>query len=261
MTNENIESFVTFSINENKVCASKNQNKKWPTASLIKLIIIYQTFEAIHQKKIVLETKVPVSQLVANLGSNIELADIPMKFGETYTISEMLQMILLISENQPALQLMITLFNNLSNWQASTHKLLRSMGITANISNPTGLDDEDIAVFFENQNMNDTPMLTALELLRLTQQLMTDFPEVLIISQQKNMTIKNKIWTNRNPKIISQTNGIQWQGLKTGYTIRAGQNLIGVMTKNTKQYIVVMLGYQGNDKYSAVEQIISEVYS
>ncbi|MBZ6010835.1 serine hydrolase [Leuconostoc gelidum] len=260
----NLQAFVSFSISENKVCASKNERKKWPTASLIKLIIVYQTLEAIHQKRILLKTKVFVHPLVASLGSHLELADIPMKMGETYTIYELIQMILLISENQPALQLMITLFNDLASWQASTHELLLSMGITANISNPTGLDYEDIAIFFDKQSMSDTPMLTSLELLQLTQQLVRDFPEVLLISQQKHMTIKNQIWINRNPKIMSPTNGITWQGLKTGYTVRSGQNLIGVVTKQNRQYIVILLGYQCDDKYSkynVIEKIIKEVDS
>lgn len=261
MRNESIETlaraYVVFSITDDKIVASKNKNLKWPTASLAKLIIIYQTMSAIKRGELDYRSLVPVSSNVAAVGYNPDLADIPMTITQHYEVIELLNMILLISENQPALQLMLTLFGTLSNWRHQTQLLLAAMKIDGDISNPTGLDDEDLCGFFNSQQVSDNRVtkMSAQNLLLFTRKLLSQFPEVLSLAQQKKMVIDNKVWLNRNPKIVDPSYNMNWEGLKTGYTDRAKQNLIAVVKYDHKRYIVVMLGYDRHNQFSKFDEI------
>ena len=257
------QAYVVFSVTDDKVIASKNDNLKWPTASLAKLIIIYQTMSAIQQGQLDYHSVLPVTANVAAVGSNPDLADIPLTVPQGYEVIDLLNMILLISENQPALQLMLTLFGSLSNWRHQTQLLLAAMKIDGDISNPTGLDDEDLAGFFISQHVSDKKVtkMSANALLLLTKKLILQFPDVLSLAQQAQMVIANKIWLNRNPKIANPSPDMTWAGLKTGFTDRAKQNLIAVITHQHKRYIVVLLGFDGANhfaKFDEAERLIRE---
>ena len=257
------QAYIVFSITDDKVIVSKNDSLKWPTASLAKLIIIYQTMSAIQQGKLDYHSVLPVTANVAAVGSNPDLADIPMTVPQGYEVIDLLNMTLLISENQPALQLMLTLFGSLSNWRHQTQLFLAAMKIDGDISNPTGLDDEDLADFFISQHVSDKKVtkMSANALLLLTNKLILNFPDVLSLAQQAQMVIENKLWLNRNPKIANPSHDMTWTGLKTGFTDRAKQNLIAVITHQHKRYIVVLLGFDGVNhfaKFDEAERLIRE---
>ncbi len=88
-----------------------------------------------------------------------------------------------------------------------------------------------------------------------------NFPDVLSLAQQAQMVIENKLWLNRNPKIANPSHDMTWTGLKTGFTDRAKQNLIAVITHQHKRYIVVLLGFDGVNhfaKFDEAERLIRE---
>ena len=84
--NTTAQAYVVFSVTDDKVISSKNDNLKWPTASLAKLIIIYQTMSALQQGKLDYHSVLPVTENVATVGSNPDLADIPMTVPQGYKV-------------------------------------------------------------------------------------------------------------------------------------------------------------------------------
>lgn len=231
---ENTKAFVLMDQTTGKVLLESSKDTVLGQASVTKLMTYYIIRDYIKEKKIPLTKEVKVDadfSPVPNDGSRINL-----KAGDTITIGELIDSLLIVSANDSAIQLEKMLeddtkgsFLDIMNAKA------RSIGLNkTSYINTSGLTEGEK----DKEKYNTT---TAYEIALLSKKIIDDYPDTLKITSKKEFKYKNNTYPNTN-KIMLASNTVD--GLKTGFTDKAGYCISS--TEPVKK---------GNDKASAFRLI------
>ena len=206
-----------------KVLHEKNARVRIYPASLTKLMTLYLTFESLKSNKISMNRKLYVSKNAENM----KPCKLGLKSGETITVREAILAVAIKSANDVA----TTLAENLSGSEAKFAKL---MTIRAH---QLGMKD----TYFANPSgwHHELQKTTAVDLAKLSIALKRDFPEYYPIFSLNNFEYKGKIYNGHN-KVAA--NYVGAEGLKTGFTIPAGYNLITAASRGNKSLVAVVTG-------------------
>lgn len=199
-----------------------NENKKLPMASTTKILTAITVIENFPIEKVV---SVP-SSCVGTEGSSVYLRE-----GERLTVEELLYGLLLRSGNDCAETLAATLGSGRSEFIALMNKTAEKCGAkNSNFTNPHGLHD-------------DNHYTTAKDLCLIAAHAMKN-PLFKKIVSTKRISISNdgysydRILINKN-KMLSFYEGCN--GVKTGYTKKAGRCLVSSVEKNGMSVVAVVI--------------------
>lgn len=99
------KSAIAIDLKSGQVLYAKNADKKLPVASMSKLITIYLTLDAIHNKKLSWNQKVKPTKQIVKISNNPEYSGVPLKLNHGYTIKQLYEATLIQSANGPAMLL------------------------------------------------------------------------------------------------------------------------------------------------------------
>lgn len=99
------KSAIAIDLKSGQVLYAKDANKKLPIASMSKLITIYLTLDAIHNKKLSWNQKVKPTKQIVKISNNPEYSGVPLKLNHGYTIKQLYEATLIQSANGPAMLL------------------------------------------------------------------------------------------------------------------------------------------------------------
>ncbi|MEF9952279.1 MAG: D-alanyl-D-alanine carboxypeptidase family protein [Clostridium sp.] len=233
---------VLIDANTLKVLSSKNKDMILPQASVTKLMTYLVVMDTLKSSSIPLNKKVVVDidlSVIPADGSKINL-----KKGDTLTINQLIESLLIVSANDSALVLEKMVsditkkdFINLMNEKA------KELGLNkTNFINTSGLTEKD-------KGYNTT---TAYEIAILSKDIIDSYPETLKITSKKSFTFNGVTYPSTN-KLLSK--GIGVDGMKTGFTNEAGYCLsstvnIKASKKDEKPFrvIAVTLGSPSEEK-------------
>lgn len=210
-----------------KVIYENNADEQLHPASMTKIMSMILIFEAISEGKISLSDDVVISKESANMGGS----QIYLNEGETYKVEELLKAVSIASANDAVVALAEKVsgtkekFVEKMNEKAKTLKLKNT-----NFINPHGLDDNN-----HYSSARDMAIM-AKELLK--------YENVLSYTSKYEDYFKKKdgssIWLVNTNKLVKFYNGMD--GLKTGYTEKAGYCLTSTAKKNGLRLIAVVMG-------------------
>ena len=229
---DNVESYIIGNERTGDIYYEKNADRTAPMASLSKLMTYLITKEAIDDGKISLDTEVKVSEEAEKFNS-WEYSALGLKEGETFTVEELLEGLMVVSGNDCAYQLAVTVDDSEAEFARAMNMRASELGLDSQIYyNASGVQTED-----EQENSS-----SAKDLFSLTQYIIKKYPEILeyskvheIVDPRRDIDVESTV------PLIGDVPGVD--GLKTGTTDDAGACLIST---------VDMKEIDSNDKFRVI---------
>ncbi|SHH48025.1 D-alanyl-D-alanine carboxypeptidase (penicillin-binding protein 5/6) [Caloranaerobacter azorensis DSM 13643] len=215
----NAKSSILMEVNTGRILFSYNPHIKLPMASTTKIMTALIAIEYGNLDDIVTIKKNSVG---------IEGSSIYLKEGETLTLRDLLYGLMLRSGNDAAMAIAEHIGGTVDNFVKLMNEKAKELGaINTNFTNPHGLHDAN-------------HYTTAYDLALITR-------EALKKKEFRDI-VKSKLWIADRDinKYFYNKNKTLWQyeggdGVKTGYTKRAGRCLVSSATKNGMQLIAIVL--------------------
>lgn len=223
------------------VLFSVSSGRSVPVASLSKLMTYLLVAEALESGQIREDDQVIVSQTAAMI-SRSEDGAIRMNANAAYPLSEMVGAMLLASSNECATALAEHVAGDLDSFVAMMNERAAQLGLrSTRFYTPSGLPSYSLSgMTAKLQNQ-----MSAMDLFRLSQYILTYHPEVTeITSQQIGRFEKLKYETYNSNPLVFNLEGVN--GLKTGSTNKAGSCLVASLPvtvgDKTHTLVAVVLG-------------------
>jgi serine-type D-Ala-D-Ala carboxypeptidase (penicillin-binding protein 5/6) len=204
------KSFLVLDLTSNQTLAEREADTSADPASLTKLMSLYVVFAAIHDKKLALEQKLPVSKRAwdeRKAGGSLMFIDTTM----TPTVDELLKGEIVQSGNDAAVVLAEAVGGTLEQFVAMMNRQAQAFGLKNTVfKNVTGLTEAG-------------HKSTARDLAVIATHIIRDYPEFFAYYSIKEYKYNNINQPNRN-LLLRRDPSVD--GLKTGFTDAAGYCLI-----------------------------------
>ena len=200
------KSFLVLDLTSNQTLAERDADTPVDPASLTKLMSLYVVFTAIHDKKLTLDQKLPVSKRAwdeRKAGGSLMFIDTTM----TPTVDELLKGEIVQSGNDAAVALAEAVGGTLDQFVAMMNRQAQAFGLkNTTFKNVTGLTEAG-------------HKSTARDLAVIATHIIRDYPEFFAYYSIKEYKYNNINQPNRN-LLLRRDPTVD--GLKTGYTDAAG---------------------------------------
>jgi serine-type D-Ala-D-Ala carboxypeptidase (penicillin-binding protein 5/6) len=206
-----------------RVLHAKNAKKKLYPASLTKLMTAYLVFESLKHKKLSFNTKLVTSRQA----SSMPPTKLGLKRGEVILLRDAIMGMLIKSFNDVAVVLAEGVAGSEKKFAKIMNKRAQQLGMTdTRFANASGLHHR-------------RQVTTAYDMAKLTMALMRDFPEYYHLFSINSFLIKRSFYKNKN-YVKKKLPGVE--GMKTGYTSKAGWNIVTTAKRRGARLIGVILG-------------------
>ena len=204
------KSFLVLDLTSNQTLAERDADAPADPASLTKLMSLYVVFTAIHDKKLTLDQKLPVSKRAwdeRKAGGSLMFIDTTM----TPTVEELLKGEIVQSGNDAAVVLAEAIGGTLDQYVAMMNRQAQAFGLKNTVfKNVTGLTEAG-----HHSSARDLAVIAT--------HIIRDYPEFFAYYAIKEYKYNNINQPNRN-LLLRRDPTVD--GLKTGYTDAAGYCLI-----------------------------------
>lgn len=201
-------------------------------ASLTKLMTLYLAFEALRDHRITLDQAVPVSWHAASMAP-VKLGLPP---GALLTVEQTILAMVTLSANDAACALGELLGGDEERFAQMMTLRARSLGMTnSTFRNASGLPEP-------------YQVSTAHDLVTLADHLIHDFPGEYQFFSVPEFRLGNRVIHNHDTMLRTYPGA---DGLKTGYTVAAGRNLVTSAVRGGVRLVGVVLGARSNTERDA----------
>ena len=216
-------STIVLDANTGNVLQQNNPDLERFPASLTKLMTLYMTFEALRDRRVTLDSDVPVSDHAASM----EPSKLGLLPGSYLTVQEAVLALVTKSANDAASALGEMLGGDEDRFGQMMTLRARALGMThTTFRNASGLPDPD-------------QMTTAGDLALLARHLISDFPDQYHYFSVPYFWFHGRMIPNHDPMLRAYPGA---DGLKTGFTDAAGLNLVTSAVRGNVRLIGVVLG-------------------
>jgi D-alanyl-D-alanine carboxypeptidase (penicillin-binding protein 5/6) len=227
---------------------AENIDKRWPTASLAKMMVGLLAMEDIEQGRVSLQTPVAISTRASReRGRTIHLRP-----GEVFSLGELLQAMLVTSANDATVAVAERLRGSVPACVAAMNSKARALGMRST----------------RYQTVNGMPLpggtagdiSSARDLAVLGMEL-SRFRRVLRWTSLYQVPFRDGMTMLPNTNhLVGRVDGVT--GLKTGFTARARYNLVATARRGEKNLIVVVLGGRNSRvRFDAAEEFLEWGFS
>lgn len=218
------KSAVLMDAASGKILTEKNSHEKLPIASVTKVMSMLLIMEAIDSGKLSFDDKVPVSEYAAGMGGSQAYIEV----GEEFTVTEMLKALAIHSSNDVTVAMAEKVFGSEEAFVVEMNRKAEELGMKdTHFLDCTGLEDEG------HSSAHDVALMS--------RELIVKHPKILEFTSIRHDTFRNGTFsldnTNKLIRFYANTDG-----LKTGFTNKAGFNLTATAKRNNLRLISVVLG-------------------
>jgi D-alanyl-D-alanine carboxypeptidase (penicillin-binding protein 5/6) len=267
---KNAKAVIVVSADEGEVFASKSSGKALPAASTSKLMTLWLVHEKIEagegkwkDKVKITDKKLEKMSLSYEFGGRLKLYK-----GKTFTVKQLYQAALIESNNAAATQLGRWVSGSDKKFAKAMNETAEQLGMkNSKFFNASGIDNADLKKNFKMKisgKKGDTNKMSARGAATLAQAIISTYPSILDTSKLASKKInKTKIYSTnmilRDEKLKKKAADLKVNGLKTGYTVRAGSCLIATCKpKGSKRIITVVLN--DSTKFPDTVSLMKRVY-
>ncbi len=216
------------------------EDEQLPVASIAKMMSVYVVMDKIKSEELSLDTVVPISQNVYELSRNENYKMMAnLEYDETYTLDEMLDMIIIDS----AAACVTAVAELVSGNEAEFVKLMNAkaaeIGINSVFHNGTG-------VCLNPDTDNEENLMSAREVAIMTRHMIQDYPELLERTKRATVDFHGATYENLN-KLFTTYYYEGADGFKNGMTDASGYCMCGTAERGGKRIITVALRCESND--------------
>lgn len=229
----NAKSAYLIEADSNTVIYAKNEDSKLPMASMTKVMTLALIYDAIKENKISLNTKITCSEHAKSMGGS----QVYLEVGEVHELSEMLKCIAIASANDCAVAVSEAIYGSEANFVNHMNEKAKELGmINTHYVDVTGLSDEN-------------HYTSAKDMAVISRYLVNNHPEILALTNLKEAYFRentdNPFWLVNTNKLIGKIESVD--GLKTGWTNKAGYCITTTAIKNGMRIIGVVMGYDNSN--------------
>lgn len=219
----NAKSYVVLDHNSNKVIAASNEHDKRAPASLTKLMTAYVVFQLIKDGRVSLDDDVRISENAWKTGGSRSFIEV----GKTIKLEILLKAMIIQSGNDAAVALAEHIAGTEGTFAAYMNEYAIELGMNnSRFENSSGLPHQD-------------QYTTSYDMAIMAQATIKDFPDFYKWYSEKEFTYNDIKQRNRN-KLLWSDNTVD--GLKTGYTQKAGYCLVTSANRVGMRLISVIMG-------------------
>lgn len=238
--NENIKGALLGDLETGEILYEYNINEQLAIASISKLMTYLVMMDAVTDGKISLDDDVVISGHAATTeGSKFGLLS-----GETVKLSMLVKGMLVVSGNDCATAIAEHVGRTEDNFVKMMNEKASELGLlSASFVNPHGLPINDDETGQNHMSVSD--------IYKLVRHILTNYPELLEVTKLKELTIQERNFSKAatNP-VLGVVEGAD--GLKTGYTDKAGICLVSTMPVTGKEQdfriIGIVMGAQTHEE-------------
>jgi serine-type D-Ala-D-Ala carboxypeptidase (penicillin-binding protein 5/6) len=214
---------VVIDYNSGVTLLDKNADQHMPTASMSKIMTMYQVGLDLKAGKAKPDDMLPVSEEAWKTGGSKMFVPYP---GQV-KVSDLLRGVMIQSGNDACVVLAEGLAGSTAAFVAEMNATAKKLGLTnSHFTDVDGLPDPD-------------HYMSPRDLVQLSEDIIRDFPDLYKLASEKEFTYNNIKQGNRNPLLYKN---IGADGVKTGHTDEAGYGLVGSAVRNGRRIIVVIAG-------------------
>jgi len=215
-----------------QILLEKNSAQSMYPSSMTKIMTSYLAFEALEAKKFTLEDKFLVSNKAWKMGGSKMF----LKVGDSVSISDLLQGIIIVSGNDACITLAEGFYGDEELFVNKMNAKAQELGMTqTHFVNSTGWPDIK-------------HVTTSEDLAKLSIAIIRDFPNFYSYHHLDNFTYNNIPQRNRN--LLLGKMGVD--GIKTGHTELAGYGIVLSAKEDNRRIIAVINGLK-SEKARALE--------
>ena len=218
------KSFVLMDANSRQIIAQDHATERSEPASLTKLMAVYVVFQALRDGTLKLDDTATVSEKAWRTGGSRTF----LELNSRVTIDELLHGVITQSGNDAT----VALAERMAGTEDAFVQLMNEYALKV------GMMDSH---FVDASGMTNDPQhyVTARDLAILSRALIKEFPQYQHYFTEKYYTWNNIRQPNRNRLLFSDSSV---DGLKTGYTQKAGYCLIVTAKREKLRLIAVVMG-------------------
>jgi D-alanyl-D-alanine carboxypeptidase (penicillin-binding protein 5/6) len=238
--NENIKGALLGDLETGEVLYEYNINEQLAMASVTKIMTYLVMMDAVTKGEVSLDDDVVISgHAAATEGSNFGVLS-----GETVKLSLLVKGMLIVSGNDCATAIAEHVGKTEDNFVIMMNSKASELNLmSASFVNPHGLPIDDNETGQNHMSVSD--------IYKLVRHILSTYPQMLEVTKQPQLVVPERNFNKRatNP-ILGVVEGAD--GLKTGYTDKAGLCLVSTMpvTGNGQDYrlIVILMGSKTADE-------------
>lgn len=234
-----------------KIVWQKEMNSPYPIASLTKMMVAFLTVEDIHEGKIKWTDNVHwTREIVIGKGKRKRITTEDVN----YSLLDIFKAAMIASNNEAAEQMAKYVGGDVQTFIDRMNTRARELSMNSTFfGNPTGLPS--VSRVFDNSSTPSDLLILALEMLK--------YDEITQVTGMGYADISNGKSTSviRNHNHLTIDFKGEVDGMKTGYTKRAGFCLVATSNKCNQRLISVVLGARSpNLRNDVVKNMINEYY-
>ena len=217
------KAYVLMDHNSGIILAANNENEKRSPASLTKLMTSYVVFKRLKEEFITLDDEVKISEKAWRTGGSKSFIEV----GKMIKLEDLLQGMIIQSGNDASVALAEHVAGSEGTFVLFMNDYAQQIGMeNTRFENASGLPHDD-------------QYTTAKDMALLSSAMIRDFPVYYEWYSQKEFTYNNITQTNRNKLLFTDSTV---DGLKTGWTQKAGYCLVTSANRVDMRLISVVLG-------------------
>ncbi len=232
-----------------KVLYAKDPDTALPPASMTKMMTEYLVWEAIESGDIDWETTTQISDYPYSISADNTFSGVGLTQNKDYTVRQLYEAMAINSDNATTIALAELIAGSEGEFVKLMNKKGKEMGLPDfEFVNASGLDNESLGGNHpKGTDADGINMMSARSSALLAYHLVKDYPEALEISSMTEADFddqKIRNWNYMLPHEASYLKQFAYEGvdgLKTGFTDRAGFNFTGTAERDDKRLISVVM--------------------
>jgi len=221
------KAWVLMSYQSGQIIASENEQTQLAPASLTKIMTTYVVGKELEAGHITADDKVTISENAWGKkfpGSSKMFLNI----GDEVSVNDLNRGVIISSGNDATVALAEHVAGHQPAFIEMMNRTAEKLGmVNSYFANPHGLDSED-------------QYTTAHDIALLTRALINELPEIYPFFKEKSFTFQKIKQGNRNALLWDTSLNVD--GVKTGYTKKAGYSLVSSAEQNGQRLIAVVMG-------------------
>ncbi|MBF6561301.1 MAG: D-alanyl-D-alanine carboxypeptidase [Candidatus Binataceae bacterium] len=210
-----------------------NEHERMQPASLAKMMTFYLTLQALSQKRVTLDTPVPISEAAWRLSLNNSVSRMFLQVGQRVPLKDLLYGLMVSSGNDAAVALSEYLAGSQDAFAEQMNDQAAKLGLSeTHFANPDGLPV-------------DGEYTTAADMVKLGRALIVNFPMALDYTSTKEFTFDKITQRNFNTLLFYDA---RVDGIKTGHVQEAGYHLVASARTPDMQLISAVMGTPSMEK-------------
>lgn len=238
-----------------QVLYQKNATKRYPIASVIKILTLGVILQDIRNHHLKWDQKIKITPAVAKMADDWHFSNVSLMNGEEYTVRQLVDSMMLVSADGSTEALALADAGSTAAFNKKMMAFAKKAGVTdIKIYNMIGLPNGDLGKHkLKGVDKDAENLLSAKDVALISKYLVENYPETLDITKQKfaNFDVtKDQQYLMTNVNALLPQNGFapkdgEIDGLKTGNTDRAGKCIVSTGTFAGRRIILVALHTKG----------------